>query len=227
MWHSLLNLPFPRFCLGCGYVGVFLCRACEESMVKLQTPLCFYCNKPSLLGLTHPACRKKDGVDGYISLYKYGGLFKKILLESKYRGAYTVLEDIFSFPQHSLFSILHKWKILFNPIATCVPLHEQRMKERGFNQSDILLKKGPVGLLYHNKQLLVRVVNTDHLANIGNKHKRKEHIKNAFTFIGDITPSSVLLVDDVITSGSTISECVKVIKKSGVKTALAFSLAKG
>jgi len=108
-----------------------------------------------------------------------------------------------------------------------VPLHAQRIKERGFNQSDIItdIYSGMVGI--PTGVFLERVINTDHLAAIGDKNKRKLHIHGAFKYRGVSPPSAVLLVDDVITSGSTILECSRTLKENGVQTVLAFSLAKG
>jgi len=227
MGNPFINLLFPRFCIGCGYLGTYICPSCEKKIKKIHKEKCFYCNKPSFLGFTHPSCRQKEGIDGYISLYSYEGLFVKILQESKYKGAFVVLNTLLSYPQPALIQKLKKWGEIFNPFMISVPLHKQRLKERGFNQSEIIRSVyfGKTGLLSEN--LLERTINTPHLANIKDKNKRRRGVKGAFHFIGRNTPPAVLLVDDVITSGSTILECSRTLKKRGVQTVLAFSLAKG
>jgi len=228
---KLLDLIFPKFCLGCGYVGAYLCLPCELKMKKVKKTCCFYCEKPSLFGLTHPKCRQKKGIDGYLSIYLYEGLFKKLLHESKYKGAYGILRTLLRFPQQKIFQNLDRWSNLFKPKIISVPLHPQRIKERGFNQSEIITEHYFSSLIYtntnHDINCLERKINTKHLANITNKYKRKLYIKGAFAFTGKDIPKSVLLIDDVITSGSTILECSKVLKENGVQTVLAFSLAKG
>ena len=224
---EFFDLFFPRFCLGCGYVGSYICPTCESKMKRVKRARCFYCDSPSLFGLTHPGCKRNKGIDGCLSLYAYDGLFKKLLLEAKYKGAYAVLRTLLLFSQQNMSLDLNKWKSLFNPLVSSVPLHPQRMRERGFNQSNIIVKHyfDTVGLV--NENILERTVNTNHLANIGDKNKRRHHIRGAFAFIGKSAPQTALLVDDVITSGSTILECSKVLKENGVQTVLAFSLAKG
>lgn len=227
MKTSLLEVFFPQFCLGCGYVGTYICPTCESKMKKVKTPNCFYCEKPSFLGLTHPGCQRKEGIDGHFSIYQYDGLFKKLLQASKYRGAYSVLHSLLNIPQPNVFQELYKWNTLFKPFVISVPLHAQRMRERGFNQSEMITKRYFNNPEFLKANLLSRTTNTDHLANIGNIRKRRQHIRGAFTYTGAAIPKAALLVDDVITSGSTILECSKTLKERGVQIVLAFSLAKG
>jgi len=227
MRSTFIELLFPRFCLGCGFIGSYICSSCESKIKKGERSSCFYCNRPSLLGLTHPVCKQNLGIDGHLSLYKYDGLFKKILLGSKYKGSHRVLKELLSFPQNNLIKEINNWSALFNPHAISVPLHPQRVKERGFNQSDIIRERYFNLEPLNNEDILQRVVNTEHLANIGSKIKRKKHIKGAFSYVGEKIFKTILLVDDVVTSGATMIECAKILKKSGVQTVLAFSLAKG
>jgi competence protein ComFC len=225
MGNSLLEILFPRFCIGCGYVGTYVCQTCESKMKRIKRSGCFYCEKPSPFGLTHPGCKRKNGIDGYISLYLYNGIFKKILQESKYKGARLVLETLLSFPQNTLQQDIKKWNYLYKPVFTYVPLHRQRERERGFNQSEIIINM--LFPQYEKKILLKRINNTAHLAHINDKNERKKHIKGAFSYINSAHPETAVVVDDVITSGATLLECVKEMKENGVQTVLAFSLAKG
>ncbi len=228
MGNPFLELFFPRFCVGCGYVGTYICPLCEAKMKRAnKEEHCFYCDKPSLFGITHPRCSQKKGIDGYCSLYSYEGLFKSILQESKYKGAHAILNSLLSFPQPRLTQTLYKWKKLFNPLTLSVPLHPQRIRKRGFNQSEIIERQYFEKFSFSGKKLLERKKNTDHLATIGDKSKRKKHIRGAFGYIGEKPPETVLLIDDVVTSGSTVLECAKELKENGVQVVLAFSLAKG
>lgn len=226
MRNSLLEVLFPRFCLGCGYVGTYICQRCESKMKRVNGEKCFYCNQPTLYGLTHPGCKTKQGLDGYVSVYLYNGLFKELLHESKYNGAYMVLKTVLSFPQNKAWEVVGAWNKLFTPIVTSVPLHPQRLRERGFNQAQIIADEYSKFQL-NTQTLLKRIQNTKHIAHINNKMERKRNIRGAFKFCGNALPQATLLIDDVITSGSTILECTKVLKENGVRTVLALSLAKG
>lgn len=225
MKNSLIETFFPRFCLGCGYLGVYICPTCEEKMKKISEDSCFYCNKPSLFGLTHPRCKKAEGLDGHTSIYFYGGVFKRVLHESKYKSAHQALKTLLSFPQKTAVRNIGKWNDLYNPTMTHVPLHPQRYRERGFNQSELIMNTlFPESI---KMPLLNRVVNTPHLALIDNKNERKKQIRGAFRCNKKTLPKTIIIIDDVITSGSTILECVRELKENGVQTVLAFSLAKG
>ncbi len=192
-----------------------------------RSPVCFYCEKPSLLGLTHPRCKRNRGIDGFLSLYLYDGLFKKLLLAAKYKGSYKILETLLMYSVKKAAVKIGKWSELFKASVISVPLHPKRIKERGFNQSDYIADMCTQGGKLKRDINLVRMINTPHLAPIIDKQERKKKIKNAFQYKGTNPPNTVILVDDVITSGSTILECAKALKEKGVRTVLAFSLAKG
>ena len=179
------------------------------------------------MGFTHPGCRIQNGVDGCFSLFRYDGLFKKVLQQSKYFGAWNVLVDLLSFPYPQFSHIMKEWNKLYKPHIQSVPLHPHRLRERGFNQSDIIKNTLFSTHSTNHLPLLERVIHTEHLANIGNKVRRGRHIRNAFSYMGGEPPKATLLIDDVITSGSTIAECARTLKEVGVQTVLAFSLAKG
>lgn len=222
-----MELFFPRFCVGCGYLGTYVCNSCETALERVKKNSCYYCDKASPFGLTHAGCKKKDGIDGHLSLYLYTGLFKKILHESKYKGAHQVLTTLLSFNELYKQREILIWKQLFSPLVVSVPLHTNRLKQRGFNQSEIIAEKYITTGGFHKGDCLLRVGNTPHLANITDKNVRKHQIKGAFKFTGEYIPRSVMLVDDVITSGATLLECAKTLKQKGVQTVLTISLAKG
>lgn len=227
MRNSLLELFFPRFCIGCGYLGSYICDSCEKRLEKVKKITCFYCGKSSLFGLTHPGCKHKDGIDGYLSMYLYTGLFKKILHESKYKGSFAVLETLLSLSGQCRYEEVEIWKRLFNPCITPVPLNSERLRQRGFNQSEMIMEKYSAINDLEKIYCLSRINNTPHLAHIKDKAIRRKIIKGAFTYVGDTVPQTIIVVDDVITSGSTISECAKILKRKGVQTVLTISLAKG
>jgi ComF family protein len=96
-----------------------------------------------------------------------------------------------------------------------VPLHVTRLLRRGFNQADIIAKymSKATGISV-NDNILKRIRNTKSQQN-KNTEERKENVHNAFAVTSDITGLKILLVDDVITTGATISECSKVLKEHG------------
>jgi len=109
-----------------------------------------------------------------------------------------------------------------------IPLHCSRMSARGFNQSDIICKfmrslRPEVEII----DLLERVRNTPAQAQLKSKLKRYLNTTSAFKVKKKLLPSEVMLVDDVITTGSTIRSATEVLKRAGVKRVYAFSLGHG
>jgi len=223
---DLTPLLFPQFCIGCGFLGDYICASCFNSLLPIKSNICVYCKKGASLGFTHISCEKKWGIDGFVSAYKYESLLKKIVIQSKYRHAHRLFTNIVSQAPQAFFKTLWTWKKLYSPIMMAVPLHPQRERERGFNQSRMISNHIERVMGITQEKLLVRIKNTTHLANIQDQHMRKTIIKNSFEYIGTTTPKTVILVDDVLTSGATMGECAKTLKKVGVKTVLAVSLAK-
>lgn len=225
---NILEIFFPRFCLVCGYVGRYICPSCEKKLQKnKQNPSCVYCKKRSFLGLTHPSCRRKNGIDGYVSPYSYGTLFKKIIHTVKYKGAYKVLQEVMLFPLYQTGNIVLKWNSLAPLAIQAVPLHKERLNERGFNQVDYIIK--PLCSLLHTNPLylLKKTKKTKSQATLRTDEERYTNVKGSFTCLTSAQTKCVLLVDDVVTTGSTIRECSRLMKQNGVTNVFVFSLACG
>lgn len=103
-----------------------------------------------------------------------------------------------------------------------VPLHQKRLRWRGFNQSELLAKE-----INQNKVLnaLVKIKNTKPQMQLSEK-QRKQNIKNTFKCVFDLKNTKILLIDDIETTGSTLTECKKVLLKAGAKEVYCLTLAK-
>ncbi|MEK7078736.1 MAG: ComF family protein [Patescibacteria group bacterium] len=225
---SLLDLFFPAKCFGCGYLGVYICSVCEKRLRPIERQACIYCNKASLYGLTHPGCWRNKGVDGHISLFHYDNLLKKIIKGIKYSFVTAARNDLFypiaKYGQEPLIYYKKNPKLFIQPI----PLSKEKEESRGFNQAEMMA--GTFSLLTNIKEIemIRRHKNTEIQAKIKNKQKRRENMKSAFSLIGkQIRAKEILLVDDVVTSGSTVKEAAKTLKRGGVEKVYAFSVAKG
>lgn len=222
----MLSILFPEFCVGCGYIGGYICGDCFKKIALIKNNVCVYCGRGGALGLTHIGCKRSKGIDGHNSFYKYTSFLRGAIIQAKYHRAHLLLSSLLKNAQPSFYETVWRWKKIFSPVVVPVPLHQKRLLERGFNQAEIIAthiaKKTNLPL----KDVLTRKINTEHLANIKDNNKRKMIIKNAFCFVGETVPDAVLLVDDVVTTTSTIGECARELKRRGVKTVLSFSLAK-
>ena len=134
---SILDILFPKFCLGCHRLGTYICPQCEKKLAYIHHDICIYCQRPSYLGYTHLFCRKKNGVDGCLSLFHYNNFMKKIIKNVKYRFATKIFTELFTLIHPERLRKLTIYKNL-SPILTPIPLHPQRLRERGFNQAALL-----------------------------------------------------------------------------------------
>jgi len=161
-------------------------------------------------------------------LWAYEGIAKKIIHKAKYKLYYDVLSELIINNNDEKLELTKFNEFLSTrPIIVPVPLHPKREFERGFNQSNVIA--GHLSQIWklELKDLLVRIKDTGHQTN-RNRQERLTAVKNAFVLRPKICnlSTNVLLVDDVWTTGATMSECCRVIKTAGVKTVWGIVLAR-
>jgi len=226
----LIDVLFPKFCLGCSHIGSYICNRCFKKLKVIDKPTCLYCHKQSYLGLTHPRCSKKLSIDGVLSIYYYDNLLKKIIKNIKYRLATVVWDEFWkSIPESNIDRLFAYKKIFHEAFIQVVPLSQSKYKLRGFNQAAMITK-------YFNKVLnfpIINVLKRSHealaQAQIKSKKTRQKNIRNVFLTVNkiDIKNKTIILVDDVITTGATLKEASRVLKKAGANKVYALTLAKG
>lgn len=223
----ILDLLFPKFCLGCGYIGVYLCPSCSRKLEPVEQDVCLYCKKPSLFGLTHVNCGNKLNVDGMITIYRYNPILKIIIKNIKYRLAVQIWKDFYKMISPEVISKLDCYKKLPGDLVIQpIPLSKNKFNERGFNQASFICSYFQKFLHFPIVDLLFRNKETPAQAQIKNKLGRYRNIKGIFTATQGVNPN-VLLVDDIITSGSTVKEAARILKIAGAKKVYVLALAKG
>ena len=235
---GLLNLIYPPRCLICGKLledNDGLCPKCFQGIEIIKHPCCNICGKPlqpeSFIGIDDPVCfdcRKRKFFFNYArSIGKYKGILKECIHLLKYKGKKVLLKPLDKLIKTCLDELIPFEKISF---ITQVPLHKKRLRERGFNQSGLIA--GLIGNRYQIpvlSNLLNRIVYTPPQATL-TKVERLRNIKGVFAVVG--TPSwvecgTILLIDDVYTTGATVNECAKVLKKAGAQEVYVLTLAHG
>ena len=227
--NFLKDLLFPKMCAGCGAIGSFVCLRCRTKLLVLEKQRCFYCKSPSLYGFTHPGCKKQFGVDGTISIYIYNPFLKKLLKTAKYRLAKDSLMELLNIATVPAGLLLYSTRSPFLELPLQpVPLHSSRLRTRGFNQGEVLCRflkslRPSVQII----DILDRQRSTPAQAQMKTRVKRYLNMSSAFKIKKVKVPKNLLLVDDVITSGSTIRSATETLKRAGVEKVIAFSLARG
>lgn len=103
-------------------------------------------------------------------------------------------------------------------IVIPMPSHKQRIKERGYCQTTLIAKDftNEIGLTLQTN-FVIRNKRTKYMNSLNNIHERKENIKDAFKIIDPINEENILIIDDILTSGSTLNEIARIIHKQNSK----------
>lgn len=230
----LLNLLFPKSCRGCGESGTYICDQCFEKMNIISRQCCPRCRRKNDEGVfCSENCKAGFYFEQLVVCTDYAktALIKKLLVLFKYKFS-TELSSVFGrIIQKEFFNFCGLEGRGQSVLIVPVPLHKSRLKYRGFNQSKILAEQ----IATFDKKLSVcdclqKIINTKEQAKLS-KAERLGNLKNAFSFkenFGEtIAGNTIILVDDIATTMSTINECSKVLKECGVKYICAIVLARG
>jgi len=218
---------FPKFCLGCNRIGTYLCPKCQNKLEYFAYEDCLYCGRKSPYGLTHPGCLKEFGIDGFLSVFKYNRTLKQIIKAFKYRRAVAVWREFRLLIRPNILTNTKNWPKA--DFLQPIPLYKSRFNQRGFNQAEIITRYFNCFLKLEVSCLLLRKKETKPQAQITSKNQRRSNISQAFVLAQktQICNKVVVLVDDLLTTGDTIKEAGKVLKKNGARLVFALTLARG
>lgn len=225
MLHSILERVFPRFCLLCEQrtEESFLCTACRRDL-PVNLHACGRCGLPLSSGdvAVCGACVKKPPVfDAARSFYLYRQPFIWMIQQLKYRARLEFAELLASLLQQQLGTAQTGVDCIIP-----VPLYPGKCQQRGFNQATEIIRPVAKSLgIPLETRLCRRSLDTDSQSGL-NRKQRIKNIKNAFV----VTPSrnyrSVVVFDDVMTTGSTLAELTRSLKRAGIGKVEVWSLAR-
>lgn len=248
---SFIDFLYPPFCFVCKQDtsenrSRFICDSCLEQIKEIEPPFCAKCGRSfvsenAFNNIEKPVCGKCQNkgsnvkYESVLSLGEYNGTLKEIIHIYKYNKK-EQLKKILS--EVLIKKIEMKHEFLKADMLIPVPLHWIRKRSRGFNQSEELGRCISESLKIPMKNLLKRKRNTrpqiglsgdERIKNIRGAFKVSLIAKriwkasngSRFNFEG----KSVILVDDVVTTGATVNECAKVLKKAGAREVIVVCLA--
>lgn len=234
-WWDLLDLVFPRVCAGCGgRVGDatgHLCWDCQSQLPFVRQPYCLHCGDP-VEGRVDEAftchwCDELNPAFDYArSVVRYRGSVPRMIQAFKYHAAHYLTPDLVRLLMAGLETAPE-----FGPLdaVCCVPLHRVRQRERGYNQS-ALLAHGLAQQLGKPflKRALVRHRQTGTQTHLSAR-ERVANVHGAFAIRrhAAIAGLNVLLLDDVMTTGATVSECARILKAAGAAKVCVLTVARG
>ncbi len=228
--NILKDLLFPKKCVTCRALGTYLCISCERRIEWKGAPVCLVCRRPSPAGATHTSCAHITPLDAYSAVWRYNTIMKVIIKKIKYRLVQDAFDDLFQIACRGLGPRIADFRTVLGDFSFVpVPLHSRRMRERGFNQAELIAKRLHAATGIPITHILERVRYTAPQASLTHAKDRHANITEAFRIRPDtpVSGRSYLLVDDLITSGSTTGEAARVLKSAGARRVAAFALAQG
>jgi len=222
--EEFLEEVFPsRFtCYGCNEEiandsKYMLCNKCLKNISFILNP-CKKCGE-DLNDFTNYCYRCKNlkrEFDKVVSVANYTSIAKEFVYRLKYGGLKYYAKIIANF-------LVNKFKEEPNfknvDIITCVPTTLKRLKDRGFNQAELIAKEFCKQINRPYTKLLLRVKNTPTQTHL-TREERIENLKGAFELLVDksnIKDKNILIIDDIITTGATMNEIALLLKKNNAK----------
>lgn len=216
--EGALDLIFPIFCQGCLKEGEYLCLFCQA---KIQPPLerCFVCGKNSFLGKVHSSCESRNFVlNGLLVAADYRQeSIRNLIWHLKYSSVESISETL-SIILTDYFISRDLQTYFASSVIVPVPLHKNKQKIRGFNQAEAIAEKFAQRLGLEYLPSLEKLKNVESQVEL-ERQERLLNVKGVFAAkpIPSLGERKVILIDDVATTGATLNECAKVLKKQGVK----------
>lgn len=202
-----IDLVFPPICSGCGRPDTRYCAhcLCDLQAVPLQV-----------------TTRRAENLDRVFATGPHDGVLQSAVQAFKYQGAIELAD-----PLAERLTLALRWLDWTFDIIVPIPLHSERLRERRYNQSELLADIVAAELgLFCATDFVARVRNTEKQAQLSGA-QRRNNVKGAFEVVADVAGLRILLVDDVVTSGETLNECASELRNHGAAAVYGIAVSKG
>jgi ComF family protein len=218
MFEQILNLVFPPKCIFCKKIlniGAKL-YICEDCCTKI----------PYMKNGNIKLIKASNYYDDIICVCEYSGIIKEALIRYKFFNKPSYYRT-FAQLLYNKINEMTEWEKV--DIIISVPLYRKKERQRGYNQSHLISKHlGKLLGIKVDGSLIIRTKNTDSQSLL-NRVERLQNVKDAFqvTDAKAVYGKSILILDDIFTTGTTLNECCKVLKNSGARKITAAVIATG
>src|SRR5687768_12539925 len=232
--EAALGLLYPPHCAGCHAdtaAGIYLCDDCVKRARTIEAPFCERCSEPFDGAVTgHFTCAncgdRRLHFDCAVSRYLSRGVVREFIHRFKYDRHFYLRHQLAEW----LAAALDDARIRARraDFLVPVPLHSARRREREFNQADelalLLHKRCGVPLLHALERTRYTTTQTRL-----DRHERMENLRGAFSVrqTAAVSGRHLILVDDVLTTGSTVDECARVLRAAGAASIRVMTVARG
>jgi ComF family protein len=233
LFQAAVSLLYPATCTVCGKQvrgGEYLCDGCEAKVIRIVPPFCETCSEPFEGSInTAFSCancaHRTIYFDAAVAAYRGRGIVRDVIHEFKYNRQIHLRHLV----AHWLRAALDDERLRSRrfDVVVPVPLHPARQRERGFNQASLLAELLSAHTSIPCGPLLKRIRYTTTQTAL-DRSERMENLHNAFRLRKnvDVRGLCVLLIDDVLTTGSTLSECARILKRAGARSVHAATAAR-
>lgn len=219
MIDKILDLIYPEKCPFCGTLVSHeeegICEKCRRKLPYIKEPRCMMCGKP-IQSETEEFCydckKTKHMFDGGRNLWIHKDSVRQAVYSFKYQDRKCYGK---TFAAEMVKGMAAYLNTIEAEALVPIPLHKKRYRDRGYNQAQILASE--IGKQVHLpvEDILIRIKETNPQKTLSDIQRRK-NIEGAFALKEDCKYHTVVLVDDIYTTGSTLDEAARVLKKSGV-----------
>lgn len=233
----ILDVLFPKTCLVCAKEGAWICHECIAPLEPFSFSLCPGCSKRIMDGKIDKSCRDNGiKISRFFSALPYKNVYVKNLIHhAKYPPYYAkeLLYDaskiLMQFLDKNRFGEIISATRINKKIAIIpVPLHRKKLRSRSFNQAEIIARRISARFsIPIDTNVLIRNRETESQTTM-KILERGTNIFGAFTVHtpNTLRGKTIIIVDDVYTSGSTMNECARVLRLAGAKTIWGITLAR-
>ena len=211
LFDTILDLLFPSACLSCRREGDYLCQECLNDLPLSENP-------------------EEDFI---YSVFNYRDkTVKNTIWTLKYRRRHSIAKVLAQALSDKIAEEISELEMMENftePMLIPIPLSKKRLRERGFNQAEVLaaeLEKINQKLCLE-KNVLYKIKETQNQARLRNRNERLKNLRGCFAVRNPekILGRNIILIDDVSTTGATLVEAKKILQKSGARKIIGLTLA--
>jgi competence protein ComFC len=231
--RAVASLFYPALCAVCHAPitrGQYVCQRCLDKAQRIAPPFCAKCSEPFSGAITGEftcgnCADRRLAFDAAVSAYRSRGVVRFLILQFKYNRQLHLRHPVAEWLQEAMNDPRLSERRF--DIMVPVPLHPARLRERGFNQAQVLANI----LAQRINVPLIRALDRTRYTTTQtafDRTERMENLRGAFRLRKNINVRGlqVLLVDDILTTGSTLSECARVLRQTGAHSVYAVTAAR-